>query len=124
MPALAPVVLNDGTNNHTFNPSQSSGGDAQFYASSNGARELASSLKIMTRDQGNGARRAIARLSLPVTRDIDGVTKQVDDIILEINCRAPMVTTTAERTKAREQVESLLASAFFAAVFDNNEGFW
>lgn len=124
MPALAPVVLNDGTSNQTYNPVSGNGSEALLASSSNGSRQLSSTLKIITRDQGNGARRSIARIAIPVVRAINGTDTQVDDIIVEVNLRAPVISTTEERKKAREQAEALVASAFFTAVFDNGEGFW
>lgn len=124
MPALAPVVLNDGTSDVTYTPYASTAQAAEYKNSVAGSRSQSNNLSISTRTQANGARRVTAKLELPVLRDINGVSTQVETIICEINTRTPAISTTVERTKAREQAERLAAAAVMAAVVDNDEGFW
>lgn len=124
MPAIAPVVLNDGTVDVTYTPYASTSQSAEYKNSANGARALSNQLKINTRTQANAARRTNAKLEIPILRDVDGVSTQVDVIIMELNVRSPAIATTVERTKVREQLERLAAHAVMVGLVDNEEGFW
>lgn len=123
MPNLAPITITSNTLVTAFNPTRT--------RSDNSVAELRSSLdannvslRVTSRDQANGAHRAIVKIDIPVTGLVDGVLTVLDREIIEINVRRSVYASPAHRALVSDLTSKVLAAQLVKDVVEKSEGFW
>jgi len=122
MPQLAPLVLNDGTNDITFKPRNIDRNGVASYVAETATPGVYYSLTIGM--SGNEAQGHVmtAKLGVPSIVAIPNTdTTAVAIDFFEIKGRINRLSAGSDRTKSRVLANALLACATITSVFDDKE---
>lgn len=134
MPALAPLVFNDGQATpvaQTFSPVSNKNDVAKYInRHSNGEPHLDQVLTISQKLQGNGAYRTTLKFVLPVTHAAVGEPTFTspefahEEAIIELTVRTPQTSTGNTRADALAYISNILGLADVQAVFEDLESMY
>lgn len=123
MPQLSSIVLNDGIAPVTFTGENVLAGVGFLADKSDGSPQLSATL-VISNTKGSTGHRFKAKVTAPVTGDVNGVTTVLDNVIANLDIRLPNKSFAADRTAFRITLSNLLLDAIVVAMIDNVEGIY
>jgi hypothetical protein len=119
---LSTIVLNDGTNDHTFTPRGISNGVAKLWDNTAGVASVAPVFKISSSEGPSNVNVRI-KMEIPLQgTDADGRTVSVGTTSFDGIFKLPLQSSLSERVLTRQLAAAILAHATSVSLVDNLEG--
>jgi hypothetical protein len=126
MPTAANIVLNDGTDNHTYGPDSISTGKSIFLNRAAGQSNLADSIVVERRSTPSGVSRANVNLNftLPETNSDTGTITPVAKSQIKFETAFPANVPLAERQRIFAIAVDAMADTLLVAVARDGEALY
>lgn len=124
MKIVDPIILNDGTSNHTLKPVNVNGGIAQFTALSSVNPGVFDFLSIATTGQPGANHKVKCELRFPETQTLPDGSKVTYVDLVKIEVNRHRMTTEANGLKLRNATIDLLSEPVVVASVDAREHVW
>jgi len=126
MPAITPLIINDGTDNETLTPDGRGLTDQRYRSGAAGTPAANVSLLYSKKESNAGVQRQYVRLNVPVVA-VDSITGEEyvrENIIAELTLRVPNVAPSTDRAKAVALFYSTIWASALEAELMTGEGQW